>query len=215
MSDPAITIDLIALTDWETGAPETDPNRDNALDADEALGNICPGCNGTGLEILYHSAAVSWETGEPLDSEEIHCRTCGGGGYLTEPAFDADEATDARHEYLIIDRSTEQIIVPIGAHATACTAINVPVETPFDADEAPPVTVVNLTNCPETGYTDNASLPPPRDMSIFQLDGWDAYHAARQLLGRALSDAERAHWDEVRGQINSRHEARRHSYFSR
>jgi hypothetical protein len=53
MSDPAITIDLIALTDWETGAPETDPNRDNALDADEALGNICPGCNGTGLEIIY------------------------------------------------------------------------------------------------------------------------------------------------------------------
>jgi hypothetical protein len=141
------------------------------VEDDPVLGAICPGCDGTGLEILYHSAAVSWETGEPLDSEEIDCRTCGGGGYLTAPAFDDDEAL--------------------------------------------PVTVVNLTNCPETGYTDNASLPPPWDMSIFQLDGWNAYHAERQRLGRALSDAERAHWDEVRGQINSRHEARRHSYFSR
>jgi hypothetical protein len=87
-------------------------------------------------------------------------------------------------------------------------------DTAFDADEALPVTVVNLTNCPETGYTDNASLPPPWDMSICQLDGWNAYHAARQRLGRALTDAERAHWDEVRGQLNARHEARRHSDFS-
>jgi hypothetical protein len=94
VNDPAITIDLAAMRDWETGAPETDPNRDSAFDRDEP------------------------------------------------------------------------------------------------------------------------NLPPPWDMSICQLDGWNAYHAARQRLGRAPSDAERAHWDEVRGQINARHEARRRSYFS-
>jgi hypothetical protein len=93
-----ITIDLAALTDWETGAPEPEPNRDTAFDADEALGNICPGCNGSGLETIYHAAARDWETGEPLDSEETHCRTCGGGGYLTEPAHDADEA-EARADW--------------------------------------------------------------------------------------------------------------------
>jgi hypothetical protein len=36
MSDPAMTIDLIALADRETGAPDPDPNRDAAFDADEA-----------------------------------------------------------------------------------------------------------------------------------------------------------------------------------
>jgi hypothetical protein len=35
VNDPAITIDLLALADWEAGAPETDPNRDSAFDADE------------------------------------------------------------------------------------------------------------------------------------------------------------------------------------
>jgi hypothetical protein len=35
MSDPAITIDLIALADRETGAPDPDPNRDTAFDESE------------------------------------------------------------------------------------------------------------------------------------------------------------------------------------
>jgi hypothetical protein len=171
MSDPAITIDLIALSDWEDSF---NPNRDSAFDADEALGNICPGCDGTGLEIIYHSAAVSWETGEPLDSEEIHCRTCGGGGYLTAPAFDEDEAL--------------------------------------------PVTVVNLTNCPETVHTENASLPAPWRMSIEELDSWVAFYRTRlRGLGLgcgALTDAELRHRGDIDRNVALRDEARRHSYYS-
>jgi hypothetical protein len=162
MSDPATTIDLIALADPETGAPDPDPNRDTA--------------------------------------------------------FDADEATDARHEYLIIDRSTEQIIVPMGAHVTACAAINVPVESPFDADEALPVTVVNLSNCPETGHTENASLPAPWRMSIEELDSWVAFYRTRlRGLGLgcgALTGAEQAHRADILRNIALRQEARRHSSFS-
>ncbi len=56
----------------------------------EPLGCICPECDGSATEIVFYSAARDWETGEPLDAEEIACPACDGLGYLTTPAT-ADE----------------------------------------------------------------------------------------------------------------------------
>lgn len=77
----------------------------------------------------------------------------------------------------------------------------------------------------ETGATDpdeapdTAALPGPWQMSIAELDSWLAYYRTRlRGLGRgcgALTAEETTHRAEVEGQINQRHEARRHSAFNR
>jgi hypothetical protein len=63
------------------------------------------------------------------------------------------------------------------------------------------------------------ALPGPWHMSIAELDSWIAFYRTRvrfqeRGLG-GLTPTEEAHRAEVEGQVNSRHEARRHSSFPR
>jgi hypothetical protein len=57
---------------------------------DPVIGNICPECEGAATEIVYHSAARDWDTGEYVDAEEIACPACDGLGYLTMPLTEQD-----------------------------------------------------------------------------------------------------------------------------
>jgi hypothetical protein len=88
----------------------------------------------------------------------------------------------------------------------ALDADNPNVDPAFDPDEK------NWPDC-------LPALPGPWHMSIAELDSWVAYYRSRlRGLGRgcgALTPTEEAHRAEVEGQVNSRHEARRHSAFGR
>lgn len=58
----------------------------------EHFANICPVCEGSGVDDPFPYGARDWETGEPLDDEEP-CACCGGSGWLTASADDEGGST--------------------------------------------------------------------------------------------------------------------------
>jgi hypothetical protein len=71
------------LDDWLAGAPDRDPASDPA----ETATGTCPARGGSAIEVVYHSAARDWETGEYLDFDEHPCPACDGTGRLAAPAM--------------------------------------------------------------------------------------------------------------------------------
>lgn len=52
----------------------------------ETFTSTCPVCDGSAVEVVYHSGARDWETGEYLDYDEYPCPVCDGTGRIAEPA---------------------------------------------------------------------------------------------------------------------------------
>jgi hypothetical protein len=167
-----ISIDLAALRDWETGAPDPDPNTDTAFIPDQQNWPDCPSAlPGTMslFDMLDAREPVERPAPPVMPSASGLCLSCGGTG---ENNLDRDGRGD-------------------GTPCRLCS----------DPDD------------------DALNLVAPWRMSIEALDSWVAYYRSRlRGLGRgcgALTPTEETHRAEVEGQVNSRHEARRHSAFPR
>lgn len=78
------------LDDFLAGAPDRDPASEPA----ETATTTCPVCDGTAVDVVYHSAARDRETGEYLDFDEYPCPACEGTGRLT-----ARDTNDPRSEW--------------------------------------------------------------------------------------------------------------------
>jgi hypothetical protein len=78
----SVTIYDTLLDEWLAGAPDRDPASDPA----ETATATCPVCGGSAVDVVYHSAARDWGTGEYLDCTEYPCPACDGTGRIATPA---------------------------------------------------------------------------------------------------------------------------------